>query len=95
MTTYPFKDLEVGEAFTAPAGMTTAANMAQLCNHHGKRMGRRFSYACNVDGSITVSRREGAIGQPSLAIHAAPPAGRTRAQIMADYQRQVDALSLR
>lgn len=87
MTTYPFKDLEIGKAFTAPAGMTTAANMAQLCNHHGKRLGRRFSYAVNSDGSITVSRREVA----ALAIHDAAPEVkvRSKAEIMADYQRQV------
>lgn len=97
MTTYPFNDLEIGKAFTAPAGMTTRHNMAQLCQYHSKRLGRRFTYETNPDGSITVSRREivelAVHDAPKIAIHDAPAPPRTRADILRDYDRLVDELA--
>jgi hypothetical protein len=38
---YPFHDLAVGQYFTA--FRSKYGSMGKLCNHHGKRLGRKFS----------------------------------------------------
>lgn len=83
---YPFASLEIGEAFTVPAGYVKPASLAVSCQYWQRKLDRLFSYRTNPDGSLTVWRRDPEKEKEcKFEIHEAP-----RFRTAADIRKGVD-----